>query len=434
MCACASPTRRNVLLVLGLVAVTIGLLFLGPLAIRVAAAAGPRLPVAARLSLRDLARHQARSGTALAAISLALAVPAFVVVVTAANATPAVANLSDRQLMIRTGEPGTVAIPDRTPTQVAAAERAVREFAGTLGTPTVIGLDVPAALSQPGIGGGQSGRTPVLTGVVVRDSQNRITGIHALGHGQGAPYIATPEFARYLGIDPQAIDRGTDVLTAPPPEPMVLLPDPGGITRRKQPPPAVTALFPRPAHAALPTELLTPATVQRHGWETVRAGWLIEADQPLTTEQVAAARAMALANGLSVEARDTQASLLQLRVAATGAGAGLALGVLAMTVGLIRGESARDLRTLAATGATGRIRRTLTATTAGALALLGAVLGIGVAYLTAAAIYHDEIGRLSNVPIAELTVTLVGVPLAAAAAAWLLARREPGTLGRMRLD
>jgi putative ABC transport system permease protein len=105
-----------------------------------------------------------------------------------------------------------------------------------------------------------------------------------------------------------------------------------------------------------------------------------------------------------------------------------------MTVGLIRGESARDLRTLAATGATGRIRRTLTATTAGALALLGAVLGIGVAYLTAAAIYHDEIGRLSNVPIAELTVTLVGVPLAAAAAAWLLARREPGTLGRMRLD
>jgi putative ABC transport system permease protein len=76
----------------------------------------------------------------------------------------------------------------------------------------------------------------------------------------------------------------------------------------------------------------------------------------------------------------------------------------------------------------------LTATTAGALALLGAVLGIGVAYLTAAAIYHDEIGRLSNVPIAELTVTLVGVPLAAAAAAWLLARREPGTLGRMRLD
>jgi hypothetical protein len=198
--------QENVLLVLGLVAVTIGLLFLGPLAIRVAAAAGPRLLVAARLSLRDLARHQARSGTALAAISLALAVPAFVVVVTAANATPAVANLSDRQLMIRTGEPGTVAIPDRTPTQVAAVERAVREFAGTLGTPTVIGLDVamdPAARSQPGIGGGQSGRTPVLTGIVVRDSQNRITGIHALGHGQGARTSLPPSLRGTWGSIPR---------------------------------------------------------------------------------------------------------------------------------------------------------------------------------------------------------------------------------------
>jgi hypothetical protein len=30
---------------------------------------------------------------------------------------------------------------DRTPAQIAAVERAVREFAATLGTPIVIGLD-----------------------------------------------------------------------------------------------------------------------------------------------------------------------------------------------------------------------------------------------------------------------------------------------------
>ena len=69
-----------------------------------------------------------------------------------------------------------------------------------------------------------------------------------------------------------------------------------------------------------------------------------------------------------------------------------------MTVGLIRSESAGDLRTLTATGATGRIRRTLTASTAGALALLGALLGVAGAYLALAAMYHDDLGYLGRSP------------------------------------
>ena len=55
----------------------------------------------------------------------------------------------------------------------------------------------------------------------------------------------------------------------------------------------------------------------------------------------------------------------------------VALGVLAMTVGLIRSETAGDLRTLTATGASSATRRTLNAATAGALALLGGILGTG---------------------------------------------------------
>jgi len=65
-----------------------------------------------------------------------------------------------------------------------------------------------------------------------------------------------------------------------------------------------------------------------------------------------------------------------------------------MTLGLIGSESAGDLRTLTATGATSRIRRALTAATAGALALLGALLGIAGAYLTLAATYLDDLGYL----------------------------------------
>jgi putative ABC transport system permease protein len=119
---------------------------------------------------------------------------------------------------------------------------------------------------------------------------------------------------------------------------------------------------------------------------------------------------------------------------ATGAGALLALAILAMTVGLIRSESAGELRTLTATGASPRIRRTLTATTAGALALLGALLGVAGAYAVLAATYSDDLGYLADVPVLYLALAVVGVPLAAAAAGWLVAGREPPAVARAAID
>jgi putative ABC transport system permease protein len=119
---------------------------------------------------------------------------------------------------------------------------------------------------------------------------------------------------------------------------------------------------------------------------------------------------------------------------ASSAGALLALGILAMTVGLIRGESAADLRTLTATGATSRIRRTLTATTAGALALVGTLLGVAGAYVVLLATYYDDLGYLSHVPALYLGLAVIGVPLAAIAAGWLLAGREPPAIARTVLD
>ena len=103
-----------------------------------------------------------------------------------------------------------------------------------------------------------------------------------------------------------------------------------------------------------------------------------------------------------------------------------------MTVGLIRSESAGDLRTLTATGATSRIRRTLTAATAGGLALLGALLGVAGAYLMLAATYFDKLDYLGRIPVLYLVLMVVGIPLAAAAAGWLLAGREPPAIAPAR--
>jgi signal transduction histidine kinase len=96
-------------------------------------------------------------------------------------------------------------------------------------------------------------------------------------------------------------------------------------------------------------------------------------------------------------------------------------------VGLIRSESAGDLRTLAATGAGSFARRALTATTAGALAFLGAVLGTAVAYVGALGYSWsnplDGLSGLSSVPVTNLLIILIGMPLAGAVAGWLLAGR-----------
>ncbi|MBM0224324.1 hypothetical protein [Micromonospora sp. ATA51] len=142
---------------------------------------------------------------------------------------------------------------------------------------------------------------------------------------------------------------------------------------------------------------------------------------PLTQQELATAQNLAASAGLTVESRRERASLGTLRTGAVAAGALLALGILAMTVGLIRGETAGGLRTLAATGAPRRVRRTLTATTAGALALLGAILGLAGAYLGLVSVLHRDLGALTGVPVAHLAATTVGLPVVAAVAGWLLA-------------
>ena len=182
-------------------------------------------------------------------------------------------------------------------------------------------------------------------------------------------YVATPAVLRYLGISPATITPATDILTVQAGQLVAhhhhhlrdrhpRAADPGPVLRLR-------------AHLADDPGRPAPASTGRR---YSPAGSSSPA-RPLTAAQLAAARDVAAKAGLIIEARNSQASLATISAAATAAGALLALGVLAMTVALIRTEAAGDLRTLTAAGATSTTRRTLTAATAGALALLGALLG-----------------------------------------------------------
>ncbi len=462
-CLALSDRDRPPLIIAGIVATILGALLLGPLAIRVLARAAGHAPIAVRLALRDLARYQARSGAALAAITLALGIAATVVIVAAAEERRSAGeapNLSNRQIRVYTGAtPEPDFIPIQTPAQLERMAVGVRRLAADLDDAAVIPLH---SAIQPGAQPG------LIDGIRVLDAEvlsRKIDDPESVRGGSifcPAPppascylaeshlYVATPALLRYIGIDPAAVDPSTDFVV----DPAVrtnelvtvsmertsksLLREPK-VTER-----AVTnvlridsrKLFGSPSGETTPapTSFITLDGLRRRGLSQIPSGWLVESSRPLTSEQIADARDLAAAGGLTVETRRESASFTTAIAIATTAGAVLALAILAMTVGLIRSESAGDLRTLTATGATSRIRRTLTAATAGALALLGALLGVGGAYLALAATYSDDLGYLGRVPVLPLVGIVVGVPLAAAAAGWLLAGREPPAVARAVIE
>jgi putative ABC transport system permease protein len=453
-----SDRSTRPLIIAGILATILGTLLLGPLAIRLFAKAAGHAPIAVRLALRDLARYQARSGAALAAITLALGIAATVVIIAAAEERKSAAeppNLSSRQIRVYTGPtPGPEAVAIQTPGQLERMAARVRQLAANLDDAAVIPLHNPYQQSERARpeGGLRVLRTEVLVRKVA-DPESLAGAFVCAPPPSGCYiyesrlYIATPAVLRYLGIDPADVDPNTDFLidesvrtdelvtvrfdTATRGEPKLVgraVTDVQRIDSRK--------LFgsPEGETGMSPTSFITLDGLRRRGWKQVPSGWLVEPSRPLTSEQISDARDLAAAGGLVIETRRGSDSLTTLIAIAIAAGALLALAILAMTVGLIRSESAGDLRTLTATGATSRIRRTLTAATAGGLAFLGALLGVAGAYLMLAATYHDKLDYLGRIPVLFLLLMVVGIPVAAAAAGWLLAGREPPAIARPAIE
>ncbi|MGI5228653.1 FtsX-like permease family protein [Actinoallomurus sp. CA-142502] len=403
----------------GATATALAILFAGPPAIRVLAAAGRRAPVAVRLALRDLARHQARSGAAVAAISLALGIAAaLVVLATDAQGTAETGNLGDRQMVIKATGSGPAAnlVPVRTAAEVNALTAQVDRVASALDHPVTVPLDVPIDPDlPPQTDDGRPARMPAIF-CLPRGTEC----------GDIPLYVASPALLRFLGVDPAAVAPAADVLTGRSGRPVFPV---RSKTGRATDVPVITRIH-TPAYTSLPTSVITASGLARRHWTRARAGWLIQSGGPLTGEQIAGARKIAAAAGLTIETRTGHAAVQNIRIGATGVGMLLALGILAMTVGLIRSEAAADLRTLTAAGATRGIRRALTATTAGALALLGVVLGVAGACLGLLAVYRHDLAVFGRVPIGYPVGIVAGTPLAAAIAGWLLAGREPPSIAR----
>jgi putative ABC transport system permease protein len=424
----------------GIVLLVIAIILLAPFCLVVLASFSRWSPIAARLALRDLVRYRARSGSALSAISLGVFIAALVCVLTAQRygnvldyAGP---NVAPNQVIVYSADSGRGpgAGPGNqggTPTATIStqAQAAVaRNIARALGSDTVTELDQAGASLQHAAAG-RSWSGPV--------------------------YVATPQLLQAFGI--RTVNPDADILTmrpglsglsrmqliyggdqgqgGGPGNGPVSFPCPAGQCLAN---PVIQEVGALPSGTSAPNTVITEHAIHALGLKTSAAGWLIQAPHNPTAAQITDARLTASAAGMSIETKSSTPSSAEILNYATVFGIVLALGILAMSIGLLRSETARDLRTLTAAGASSLTRRELTAATAFALALGGAVLGTVAAYVAAIGYAWanplDGLSELSSVPVWNLLIIVVGMPTVATVVGWLMAGREPSALARQPLE
>ncbi|HEX4834447.1 MAG TPA: FtsX-like permease family protein [Trebonia sp.] len=443
-------------LVLGFVALAVAIAALAGPALSLIARLGGRAPVAVRLALRDLARYRARSGPALAAIALSTLIAAVVCVASAARfgnvldyAGP---NLTASQVVVYTAAGPYGGITRATPPPAQGGQ-------GKAGPPSSAAsdaaADAKAATAARAIATSLGAGAPVAL-------YSAAAGLTHAGPGRnwsGPVYVATPQLLAAFGIAASAVRPDADILSMRPGLPSVSQlelyygagagsGDGGDGGQGAFPCPAVSCLAAPVVQAAgqLPSGTSAPNTVLTEhavsalhlGPTLTLSGWLVQAPRAVTAAQATSARGTAAGAGATIETRNSIPSLSVIVNDATTFGIALALAILAMSVGLVRSESGRDLRTLAATGAGGATRRTLTAATAFTLAFSGAVMGVAGGYLAAIGFFRtsqlDGLAALGSIPVANLLLILLGTPLLAAAAGWLLSGREPSMITRQPPD
>jgi putative ABC transport system permease protein len=440
-------------LVFGFVALIVSIIFLAPLCVSALAGFGRSAPISVRLALRDLARYRSRSGSALAAISLGALIA--VIICVAGNVRYsdvldyAGPNLASNQLVLYTPDSpqgnGGPAGPSPTATSAGtlkAMDAAAHAIAASLGSHTVVALDSTSATLDHATHGSNNGNS----------------------NFNGQVYVATPALMHAFGITASQVDRNADILTARNGLSSVtnmelIYGSPSGkgqIFSGNGPPPGsggggssdcsrgscvanpvIQTVSQLPAGTSAPNTVITEHAVHQLGLQPSLStmGWLIDTPQVLTAAQITAARQTAGVAGMTTETKNDAPTSAEVLNWATAAGVLLALAVLAMTVGLIRSETAGDLQTLTATGASTTTRRAITAATAGALALLGALIGTVGGYVAAIAFFRSSrltglAGVFTHTPLVNLATVLIGLPLLAVIGGWLFAGREPPAISR----
>ncbi|HEV3211758.1 MAG TPA: FtsX-like permease family protein [Acidimicrobiales bacterium] len=434
---------------LGIVLACLGLFLVSQWIVAQLGRVAAHAPLSARIALRDLARYRSRSGAALGAICLAIVMTGVVVVASTARYSDPFdyvgPNLASNVVQVYPPLAGGTEVTQPCGTGYCTHKT---------GPVPHLRATFRAASKRIAVA---IGATSSLTLYQADASLVRTSGGRQF---TGQVYVATPALLAHYGIPQSSIDPRALVLSSRP-----TLPGTSGLALTYgsgspqggpgQTGPAQTGpcppgyCVPDPfvqAESRLPTGTSAANTVlTMHAVRSLHLtlsspqAIVLTTAAPLSTQQKNAALVIANGTGASIETASSFASLNQVLGWALVLGLLVALGVLAMTVGLIRAETASELRVLTAAGAARRTRRALTSVTAGALGFVGAVLGVVTAYLLVGAFlannFSDNLAELTtNPPLRPIGVLVLGLPLLAAVGGWLFSAREPAAIGRQPLE
>jgi len=307
----------------GLVITVTGVCLLAPLAITVlAAGAGPRLPVAIRIALRDLVRYRARSDAALAATTFAVFLAMGICVVASIKFDNPLnwigPDLSSSQVTVGAAQsPGPGQMEQFSAAQLAILTTRVNTLAASLHA-SAVPLETSAILYQ---GGTRAHSAQNFTGPA----------------GDDSVYVATPQFLATYGIKAGQIAPGTDILTMRPglagvPRPEMIFtpprtcndndptcgdgPQPGAdggppctLSNYRLASPAIQKVSTLPGGTSAPNTVVTEYAVSKYHLRTQLSGWLIQARAPLTAAQLSAVRRFGHANEVQVQTATRNPSL-----------------------------------------------------------------------------------------------------------------------------
>ena len=407
------------LAVVGLVVAVISLLLITPGMITLAALLAPRLPLAPRLALRTISRNPARSGATLAALIVAIGIPAAVVLTSSAadaNLEAGPPNLPDNWIAIwpegaRYGDVPTTftpadyaqdidtlaaSLPDAVATPILLVEMPPNPNIQRVGTPMVNTLRVAQIIEITG-----DGEATFYDSAVWVATPELLEAIGA----EAAPPTDVPLLSTVEGeafITPVEFDISPEGQVGPP-------------TDGVEP-----ALLDTTAYRDIARYWMTPSQVTAQGGEAFVAGWLITKPTAFTDQQLDSTyRQVDLA--LVVHTQRPNQTSDDIRRNTLIIGMTTALAILAIAVTLLRVESRHEDRTLAALGANRRTRKRIAATTTGFFALSAAALALPAGYLALIAITSDPGANYPIVfPAWSIACLGLGVPSIGACAAYVL--------------
>jgi putative ABC transport system permease protein len=446
----------------GLVVVELGLVLCTPALVGLVAWVGRLLPLAPRIALRDTARNRTAAAPAISAVMAAVAASLAAGVVLLGVTERA------RDSYRVLGRPGDVFLLSfgsgrPVPPKAVAALRSTMPVRQTyqINLPScsvggaelcIVVPQVPAARACPydrlgrdptpaeqraarrdsrcdGVGDryqyfGGLGSTGGMTVVIDPAAAGAVANLAATDAGQAAVALRA---GNVVVDDPRYLDNGRVTLT------VTTITSSGGKGTTR----TVTAPgFVLPHRPPAPITLMTPPTARTLGLGSMATTTLASTSRVPTIEEedrLRAALGSELDKGLGMYVeRGPRAGTPGLLVLAVVAGV-ITLGAAAIATGLAAADGRADLTTLAAVGASPRVRRALSVSQSGVIAglgsLLGAIAGLGAAIAVLTALnrgYADIWPAPAPYPIAvpwlNLGVALLVVPLVAMLGAGLLTR------------